>query len=125
MCIRDRDSGVAELLSEVAANRRGTLSGARSVHPVDEAEEHASSHHGAGADYAPGAGILRLRTLELMGVQHKKAPAMAGAFFVDTAKRTRPAGRRAPSCAGPARRHRLRGREQEWQRVEAADGRCG
>ena len=53
-------SGVAELLSEVAADGAGALSGARSVYPVDEAEEHAAAHHGRGSDYAPGAGILRL-----------------------------------------------------------------
>ena len=60
----DRDSGVAELLSEVAADGRGALSGARSVHPVDEAEEHAAPHHGRGSDYAPGTGVLRLTAAE-------------------------------------------------------------
>ena len=38
----------------------GAVSGARSVHPVDEAEEHAAAHHGRGFDHAPGAGVLRL-----------------------------------------------------------------
>jgi hypothetical protein len=56
----DRHSGVAELLSEVAADGAGALSGARSVYPVDEAEEHAAAHHGRGPDHAPGPGILRL-----------------------------------------------------------------
>ena len=56
----DRHSGVAELLSEVAADGRGALSGARSVYPVDEAEEHAAPHHGRDADHASWAGVLRL-----------------------------------------------------------------
>ena len=57
----DWDSGVAELLSEVAADGKGALSGARSVHPIDEAEEHAAAHYGRGPDYPPGTGVLRLR----------------------------------------------------------------
>src|SRR6185437_1899605 len=58
----DRDSGMAELLPEVAADRGGTVSGARSVHPVHEAEEHAPPHYGAGFDYPPRVGLLRLMT---------------------------------------------------------------
>src|SRR5208283_3920605 len=56
----DRDSGVAELLSQVAANAAGLVSGARSVHPVDEAEEHAAAHYGRRPGDAPGARLLRL-----------------------------------------------------------------
>jgi myo-inositol-1-phosphate synthase len=59
-----RSIGIQEWLSflpEVAADGRGTLSGARSVYPVDEAEEHAAAHHGRDADYASWAGILRLK----------------------------------------------------------------
>ena len=52
-------SGVAELLLQVAGQRARVVSGARSVHPVDEAEEHAAAHHGRGPDYAPWAGLLR------------------------------------------------------------------
>src|ERR1700677_1753850 len=55
-------SGVAELLSEIAADGAGTLSGARSVHPVDEAEEHATAHHGRRSDHPPRPRILRLAT---------------------------------------------------------------
>src|SRR5207247_2299037 len=38
----------------------GALSGARSLHSTDEAEEHAAVPQGRGADHAPGARILRL-----------------------------------------------------------------
>src|SRR5205807_2937637 len=55
-----RDPGVVELLSEIATNGGGALSGARSVHPVNEAEEYPASYHGRGPDHASGAGILRL-----------------------------------------------------------------
>ncbi len=55
-----RHSGVAELLLQVADDGGGALSGARSVYPVDEAEEHAAAHHGRGSDHAPGARVLRL-----------------------------------------------------------------
>ena len=54
--------GMAELLLQVADDCAGTLSGARSVHPVDEAEEHAAPPEGRGTDYPPRPGILRLRT---------------------------------------------------------------
>jgi len=39
----------------------GTLSGARFVHPVDEAVEHAAPHHGVGPDHPPRLWNLRLR----------------------------------------------------------------
>ena len=58
---RARHPGVAELLLQVADDGAGAVSRARSVHPVDEAEEHAAPPEGRGADHAPGAGVLRLR----------------------------------------------------------------
>src|SRR3989441_2371104 len=39
-----------------------TLSRARPVHPVDEAEEHAALDDGRRIDYPPRRGILRLRS---------------------------------------------------------------
>ncbi len=57
---RHRHSGVAELLLQVADDGPGTLSRARSVHPVDEAEEHPAPSEGRRDDHAPGAGVLRL-----------------------------------------------------------------
>ena len=47
--------GVAELLLQVSADAAGTVSGARSVHSVDEAEEHAAPPQGRGPDYASWA----------------------------------------------------------------------
>ena len=38
----------------------GLVSGARSVHPIDEVEEHAAAFARRGIDYAPWAGVLRL-----------------------------------------------------------------
>ena len=58
-----RSMGIQEWLSfylKSPQTRRGTLSGARSVYPVDEAEEHAAPHHGRGPDHASRAGVLRL-----------------------------------------------------------------
>src|SRR5215470_1352147 len=55
-----RHPGMAELLLQVANDCAGTLSGARSVHSVHEAEEHATLDDGRGSDYAPRAGVLRL-----------------------------------------------------------------
>jgi hypothetical protein len=55
-----RDSGMAELLFQVADVRAGVVPGARSVHPVDEVEEYAAMDDGGGFDYAPWAGVLRL-----------------------------------------------------------------
>src|ERR1700683_1500900 len=52
--------GVAELLLQVADDRAGTLSRTRSVHPVDEAEEHAAPFEGRGTHHAFGVGVLRL-----------------------------------------------------------------
>ena len=57
-----RHSGVAQLLSEVAPVRPRPLSGARSLHPVDEAEKHPAPHHGRRPDHPPRPGILRLST---------------------------------------------------------------
>ena len=61
-----RSIGIQEWLSfylKSPQTRAGALSGARSVHPVDEAEEHAAPHHGRGPDHAPGPGVLRLSHL--------------------------------------------------------------
>src|SRR5260370_2651105 len=55
-----RHPGVAELLLQVADDRAGLVSRARSVHTVDEAEEHVALDDGRGFDHAPGAGVLRL-----------------------------------------------------------------
>ena len=56
--------GIQEWLSfylKSPQTRAGALSGARSVHPVDEAEEHAAPHHGRRPDHAPRPRVLRLR----------------------------------------------------------------
>src|ERR1700675_18499 len=55
-----RDSGMAELLLQVAHVRAGALPGARPVHPVDEIKEYAAMDDGGGFNHAPGTGILRL-----------------------------------------------------------------
>src|SRR5512143_787472 len=55
------NSGMVKLLLQVPDDRARALSRARSVHPVDEAEEHAAALEGRGADYAFGVGVLRLR----------------------------------------------------------------
>src|SRR5271157_121121 len=55
-----RNSGMAELLFQVADDGAGTVSGARSVHPAHKAEEHFAAPEGRRADYAFGAGVLRL-----------------------------------------------------------------
>ena len=68
-----RSIGIQEWLSfylkspQTAAR---AVPGARSVHPVDEAEEHAAAHHGRGFDHAPGTGVLRLKveSAELAGL---------------------------------------------------------
>src|SRR5580704_9329572 len=56
-----RDSGMVELLFQVADVRAGTLSGARSVHSIDEIEEYVAVDDGRGFDYALGRRVLRLR----------------------------------------------------------------
>ena len=56
----DRYPGVAQLLSQVSADPRRPLPRARSVHSVDEAQEHPPPHHGRRSHYAPRARILRL-----------------------------------------------------------------
>src|ERR1019366_2994607 len=54
------DSGMAELLLQVADDGAGAVSGARSIHPAHEAEKHAAALEGRRVDYASGAGVLRL-----------------------------------------------------------------
>src|SRR3954452_18157974 len=53
-------SGVAELLLQRPDDRTRTLSRARSVHSIDEVEEHAAALKRRGTNYAPRIGILRL-----------------------------------------------------------------
>ena len=56
-------SGIQEWLSfyfKAPMHAQGSLSRARSLHPADEAEEHASLHEGRGDDHAPRTGVLRL-----------------------------------------------------------------
>ena len=53
-----RHSGVAELLFQVADDGAGTVSRARPVHPVDEAEEYAAPPDGQGDNYPLGIGLL-------------------------------------------------------------------
>src|SRR5712671_7473711 len=54
------DTGVVELVLQVADDGAGAVSGARSVHPDDEDEEHAAASARRRVDHAPGAGVLRL-----------------------------------------------------------------
>src|SRR6266481_5131687 len=54
------DSGMAELLLQVTDDAAGLVSRSRSVHPTHQAEEHAAVLEGRRADYASGAGVLRL-----------------------------------------------------------------
>ena len=54
--------GVAVVLLQEPDARAGPVSGARSVHPADEAEEHAALHARRRTDHAPRARILRLTT---------------------------------------------------------------
>ena len=54
-------TGIQEWLSfyfKSPMTRARALSRARSVHPADEAEEHAAAPAGRGADHAPGTGVL-------------------------------------------------------------------
>src|SRR5215475_1859077 len=51
---------VAKFLLQVTHDGTEALSGARPVHPVDEAEEYVAVDDGRGSDHAPRAGILRL-----------------------------------------------------------------
>src|SRR5208337_780148 len=55
-----RYSGMAEFLLQVADDRAGAVSGARSVHSAHEAEEHSAALEGRRVDYTFGAGVLRL-----------------------------------------------------------------
>ena len=57
-----RGLGIQEWLSfyfKAPDSAPGRVPGARSVYPVDEAEEHAAAHYGRGFDHAPRAGVLR------------------------------------------------------------------
>src|SRR5713101_7093752 len=52
--------GMAKLLLQVTDDAAGLVSGARSVHPAHQAEEHSAVPEGRRADHAFGTGILRL-----------------------------------------------------------------
>src|SRR5271167_899547 len=56
-----RDSGMAQLLFQIADVREGTVSRARFVHSADEAQEHVALDDGRGFDHAFGFRVLRLR----------------------------------------------------------------
>ena len=56
--------------------RAGPLSGARPVHPADEAEEHAALSAGRGADHAPRTGVLRLMDSDRL------QPALSGGLLI-------------------------------------------
>src|SRR5580700_7834911 len=51
---------MVKLLLQVSHDCARALSRTRSVHSVDETEEHAAALEGRGTDYALGAGVLRL-----------------------------------------------------------------
>src|SRR5258708_3887899 len=54
--------GVALLLLQEPHGGSRSPAGARSLHPADEAQEHASSPHGRRADHAPRTGVLPVVT---------------------------------------------------------------
>src|SRR3954451_7792529 len=56
--------GVAKLLLQIADHAARTLSGARSVHPIDEAEEHAAPLERRRTNHPLGTGVLRLVATE-------------------------------------------------------------
>ena len=59
--LRDgRHPGVAVVLLQGAADRPGTVSGARHLHPALEAQEHAAVAHEGRDGHASGRGVLRL-----------------------------------------------------------------
>ena len=74
-------NGIQEWLSfyfKSPMHARRRLSGARSVHPVDEAEEHAASSPGRRADHASRPGVLRLMDPPPPRLQ----PALLGGLFI-------------------------------------------
>src|SRR5688500_17140629 len=54
------DSGMAIVLLQEPDGRTRATAGARSVHSADEAQEHAATSHGRGADHPPRPGVLRV-----------------------------------------------------------------
>src|SRR5260221_11650399 len=58
-------AGVAQLLFQVSNDRARFVPRARSLHPIDEAEEYAAPPEGRGTDHAPGIGVLRLKTVSV------------------------------------------------------------
>ena len=67
--------GVAVLLLQGADARAVGLSGARPVHPADEAEEHPAAHDGRRAHHPPGPRVLRLAALM------RSQPRLGGLFI--------------------------------------------
>ena len=63
-----RHPGMAQLLFQVADVRAGTLSRARPVHPIHEAEKHAALDDGRRTNHPPGLRILRLKRRQANGV---------------------------------------------------------
>src|SRR5215470_14539656 len=59
-CRNARHPGVAKFLLQVTHDGTKALSGARPVHPANEAEEYAAVDDGRRSDHAPRPGILRL-----------------------------------------------------------------
>src|SRR3712207_5064244 len=57
-CRDEGDPGVAVVLLQEPDGGSGPAARARSVHPADEAEEHAPPSHGRGADHTPRARVL-------------------------------------------------------------------
>ena len=69
-CGNEGDPGVALVLLQEPDARSGALPGARSLHPADEAQEHAALDEGRGADHPPRHRVLRL-------VSHRRDKASA------------------------------------------------
>src|SRR3989454_9187833 len=57
------------LLFQVADVRAAALPGARPLHPAHEIEKHAALDDGRRPDHAPGPGILRLISFQLIGAR--------------------------------------------------------
>jgi hypothetical protein len=60
-----RHPGMAVVLLQEPADRAGSLSRARSVHPAHEAQEQPPSHDGRRAHHAPRPGVLRVGNVSI------------------------------------------------------------